>query len=81
MGDMPAENTLKPLHVLVAGAGIGGLTAAIALRQQGHQVEIFEQSKLSKKQGPPSTLPPTAMAYSAEWASSQKTSVESNAQM
>jgi 2-polyprenyl-6-methoxyphenol hydroxylase-like FAD-dependent oxidoreductase len=51
MGDMPAENTLKPLHVLIAGAGIGGLSAAIALRQQGHQVDIFEQSKLSQETG------------------------------
>lgn len=51
MGDMPAENTTKPLHVLIAGAGIGGLSAAIALRQQGHQVDIFEQSKLSQETG------------------------------
>jgi 2-polyprenyl-6-methoxyphenol hydroxylase-like FAD-dependent oxidoreductase len=51
MGDMPAENNIKPLHVLIAGAGIGGLSAAIALRQQGHQVDIFEQSKLSQETG------------------------------
>jgi heterodisulfide reductase subunit A-like polyferredoxin len=29
-----------PLKILIAGAGIGGLTAAIALGQQGHEVTV-----------------------------------------
>jgi 2-polyprenyl-6-methoxyphenol hydroxylase-like FAD-dependent oxidoreductase len=32
------------LKVLIAGAGIGGLTAACCLRKAGHQVEMFEQA-------------------------------------
>jgi NADPH-dependent 2,4-dienoyl-CoA reductase/sulfur reductase-like enzyme len=40
-----------PLHILVVGAGIGGLTAALALRQQGHDLEVFEQSKLAQETG------------------------------
>jgi 2-polyprenyl-6-methoxyphenol hydroxylase-like FAD-dependent oxidoreductase len=32
------------MRVIVIGAGIGGLTAAIALRQRGIDVEIYERS-------------------------------------
>ena len=33
----------KP-HILIAGAGIGGLTAALALMQKGFDVDIYEQA-------------------------------------
>ena len=32
------------MRAIVIGAGIGGLTAAIALRQAGHDVEVYEQA-------------------------------------
>ena len=33
------------------GAGIGGLTEAIALRQQGHNVSVYEQSRMAQEAG------------------------------
>ena len=31
-------------HILISGAGIGGLTAALALAQNGAKVDVFEQA-------------------------------------
>src|ERR1043165_1064187 len=39
------------LRILVVGAGIGGLTAAIALRQAGFTVEVFERAGELKEIG------------------------------
>lgn len=35
---------MKPLKILIAGAGLGGLTAAACLMKAGHTVEIYEQA-------------------------------------
>ena len=37
-------NTTKPLHVVVAGAGIGGLVAALSLLREGFDVDVYEQA-------------------------------------
>lgn len=39
------------LNVLVAGGGIGGLTAALALLQRGHRVVVLEQAQELKEVG------------------------------
>lgn len=32
----------QPLKIIIVGAGIGGLCAALALRQAGHLVEVIK---------------------------------------
>jgi len=54
-----AEHT--PLNIAVVGAGLGGLTTAIALRRQGHLVQVFESSPLNKEIGAAIGVPPNAM--------------------
>jgi len=42
---------MKAQHILVSGAGIGGLTAALCLARAGHTVEVFEQSAVLAEVG------------------------------
>jgi len=41
----------RKLRVIIIGAGIGGLAAAIALRQRGFEVQIFERSAKLEEAG------------------------------
>lgn len=50
----------SPRTVVIAGAGIGGLTAAIALAQRGFRVSIIEQTERLEAIGAGVQLSPNA---------------------
>ncbi|KAF2102840.1 FAD/NAD(P)-binding domain-containing protein, partial [Rhizodiscina lignyota] len=49
-----------PLNIIIVGAGIAGLTAAIGLRKDGHRVRVIERSALKSEVGAALTISPNA---------------------
>ena len=52
---------MSALRIGVAGAGVGGLSAGIALRQQGHEVTVFEQAPHFSRVGADINLTPNVV--------------------
>lgn len=50
------------LRIGIAGAGIGGLSAALALSQQGHQVSVYERAQELNRVGADVNLTPNAVS-------------------
>src|SRR5689334_16000632 len=50
----------RTMQILVVGAGIGGLTAALALRQAGLAVQVYEQASVLREVGAGVAISPNA---------------------
>src|SRR5215207_10865563 len=49
------------MRVLIAGAGIGGLTTALALRQAGLDAHVYEQASVLREVGAGVAISPNAV--------------------
>lgn len=54
------RKAVKPLNVIIVGAGIGGLAAGIALAKTGHVVQILESASTIEDVGAGIQIAPNA---------------------
>lgn len=55
------------LKIIVVGAGLGGLSTAIALRRRGHRVTVFEKAQGLGEVGAGIQVPPNSSRYLLQW--------------
>ncbi|KAJ9480420.1 putative Kynurenine 3-monooxygenase (putative) [Pseudozyma hubeiensis] len=53
--------TSKPFDIIIVGAGIAGLAAAVALKAPGRRITLLEQSRLNREVGANISLQPNAV--------------------
>src|SRR5580692_7533938 len=56
---------VSAVEIVVIGGGVGGLTAALALAQGGHRVQVLERASRFAQSGPGLRLAPNATAVLA----------------
>ncbi|KAI1752446.1 FAD/NAD(P)-binding domain-containing protein [Xylaria castorea] len=64
---MSSQDPPQPLTAAIVGAGIAGLSAGIALRRAGFQVQVFERSQFKNEIGAAITMPPNATEILRQW--------------
>ncbi|KAF4547389.1 FAD-binding domain-containing protein 23 [Elsinoe fawcettii] len=60
-------SAIGPLNVVVIGAGLGGLSAAVALRKVGHHVTVYEAAKELVTAGAGIQIPPPSTRILKRW--------------
>ncbi|KAF2729514.1 FAD/NAD(P)-binding domain-containing protein [Polyplosphaeria fusca] len=74
LGELPSNSSKGltqeakvKLNVFVAGAGLGGLATAIALRRRGHTVTVFERAPELGEVGAGIQVPPNSTRLLVKW--------------
>ncbi|KAJ7679202.1 FAD/NAD(P)-binding domain-containing protein [Mycena polygramma] len=67
-----SEDSPRPLSVTIVGAGVGGLSAAIALRRSGHHVRIYEASQTNVEIGAGISTQANALRILKQWGVSRE---------
>jgi salicylate hydroxylase len=63
----PSKEATIKLDIIITGAGLGGLAAAIALRRHGHEVTIFEKAPELGEVGAGIQIPPNSRRLLLRW--------------
>ncbi|KAK3349828.1 hypothetical protein B0T25DRAFT_249918 [Lasiosphaeria hispida] len=55
------------MDIIIVGAGITGLAAAISLRRSGHRVALYERSSMTNEVGAAINVPPNVARFLIPW--------------